>query len=642
MYDYCKADNIELLKAWNMFVDTGVIPQTYLRSEDDYTSWVRCEHKAIYRTELSSQTAFCDKYTDDCLIDNSYRAMDYMNRVLTAVLRPNYALLLTDAQGKPLVDISYRDNDVIPWEKNNYIENYTVLKALDIACSEKQVIEVYGYEHLYQRGDSWHTIGYPIFNYDKTVAGGLGVICQTDRIQPIVPIVKIGAQLIQSSVALAQIARSSIGVLIEGNRDAAIVINEYGMILNGNRFFMDLVNSPAEEVIGRDFTNFVQGRIDNYSLYSYYDGFDPFDNLNLKNRSNGKKIPVKMMKSIIGSYDNHPLLLLSFQIKKSLRESLSGSLLDDQPDGFEGLIGSSPAITNVKKLVQKAALTSSTVLIEGESGTGKELAAQSIHNASRPQGPFVAINCGAITRELLQSELFGYEEGAFTGARKGGQPGKFELADGGTIFLDEIGEMPLDMQISLLRCLQEKSVVRVGGTHPRKFNVRIIAATNRCLIDEVKKGTFREDLYYRLNVIKIRMPSLREHFQDIPAITRNVLDDLGQTLNISRPIQVSKEAMECLCRYDWPGNVRELQNCLESAMVYMENDMIDLDCLPVQITVSIPQAFADASGKMQEYERIAITEAIVKNHGNISKSARDLGIARSTLYLKMKKMNISF
>ncbi|HWQ74138.1 MAG TPA: sigma 54-interacting transcriptional regulator, partial [Syntrophomonas sp.] len=622
-YDYCKADSKELFEAWNMFADTGIFPQEYLRREDSYTSWVRCEHRDIYRKELSSRIAFCDKDVDDCLIVNSYRVMDCMNHMLTGMLRPNYALLLTDAAGKPLVDISYRDNDVIPWEKGNYVEHHTVLKALDIACNEKQVIEVYGYEHLYQRGNNWHTIGYPIFNYDKTVAGGLGVICQTDRIQSVVPIVKIGSHLLQSSVVLAQIAKNSMDALVEGNRDAAVIINENGVILNGNSFFMDLVNSSAEQVIGRDFIHFLHGRVDEYALYSYYDGVNGFDDLCLMNQLNEKKIPVRMKKSIIGCYESHPLWLLSFQTKKSLRDRVQGISYEDQSGSFENLIGDSSAIVSVKKMGQKAARSASTVLIEGESGTGKELAAQSIHQASRPQGPFVAINCGAITRELLQSELFGYEEGAFTGAKKGGQPGKFEVANGGTVFLDEIGEMPLDMQVSLLRCLQEKTVVRVGGTQPRKIDVRIIAATNRCLSDEVQKGTFREDLYYRLNVIKIRMPALREHIQDIPALSRHILDSLSQTLNVPGPVQISKEAMDCLCHYDWPGNVRELQNCLEGALVYMEDNIIDLDCLPLQIASSLPQTLDSGSGKMQEYERFAIIESIMKNHGNLSQSARE-------------------
>lgn len=629
------------MNAWNMFVDTGIVPTEYLRSEDDYTSWVRCSHQSIYRLDLSDDTFFCDPEMDNCLISNSHRVMSYMDSILAKILGSNYAVLLTDAHGKALVDVAYKNNEVIPWEKDNSVENHTVLKALDIACNEKQVIEVYGYEHLYQRGNNWHTIGHPIFNYNKSVAGGFGVICQTDMIPTIVPIVKIGAQLIQATIVLEQIARNNIEILIEGNQNAAIVINEYGIILNANQLFSDLLNIPVNRIIGQEFKDFVTGHIDNHLLYSIYDGFNQIKRVAVHSQTSQEK-SVLMKKSIIGNYGSHPLILLAFGMPIDASKLDLSSVSNDPYKNFDDLIGTSPAITGVKRIAQKAAGSLSNVLIEGESGTGKELIAQSIHRASRPQGPFIAINCGAITKELLQSELFGYEEGAFTGAKKGGQPGKFELADGGTVFLDEIGEMPLDMQVSLLRCLQEKTVTRVGGARVRKVNVRIIAATNRCLLEEVQKGHFREDLYYRLNVIKIKMPSLRDRIQDIPILSQYLLTALREELNICEHVRISDEAMDCLCRHDWPGNVRELRNCLESALVYMDNNILGPDCLPQQMAENLPQACADSNGSLKEYERIAIMEAIIKNQGNISKSAKDLGIARSTLYLKMEKLCITY
>ena len=194
----------------------------------------------------------------------------------------------------------------------------------------------------------------------------------------------------------------------------------------------------------------------------------------------------------------------------------------------------------------------------------------------------------------------------------------------------------------LLLCLQEKTVTRVGGAIARKIDVRIIAATNRCLSEEVKKGNFREDLYYRLNVIKIRMPSLRERIRDIPVLSRHILDNLSKTFDIAGPVKISQEAMDCLCRYEWPGNVRELQNCLESALIYMENNVIGKDCLPQQVVETRSGAYDDCAGNLREYERIAITETIIRNKGNISRSAKELGIARSTLYLKMEKLNITY
>ena len=178
--DYCKADNNDLIDAWNMFADTGMIPAEFLRPSD-YTSWIRCNHKAVYKKKLSSNIYFSNNTADTCLKNNSYQVMNHMERILSsAILRPHYALLLTDAQGKPFVDIGYKDNQAIPWEKDNSIENHAVLKALDVACKENRVIEIYGYEHLYRKGNNWHTIGHPIFNFDKSIAGGFGVICQTD------------------------------------------------------------------------------------------------------------------------------------------------------------------------------------------------------------------------------------------------------------------------------------------------------------------------------------------------------------------------------------------------------------------------------------------------------------------------------
>ena len=538
-----------------------------------------------------------------------------------------------------MVDVSYKDNEVIPWEKNNSIENHTVLKALDIACNEKKVIEVYGYEHLYQRGNNWHTIGHPMFNYDHSVAGGFGVICQTDMIPAIVPMVKIGSQLIQAALVLEQIARNNIKVLMEGIRDAAIVINEYGIILNVNQLFADLLDIPANQLIGKLYTDYVKGMIDSGLLYSAYDGFDQIESVYIES-CNTRAHSASMEKSVIGNYGSHPLILLAFKLKKAVKAAKQEEV--DHNHDFDGLIGNSPAIKRVKKLALRTAGSLSNVLIEGESGTGKELLAQSIHKACRPKGPFVAINCGAITKELLQSELFGYEDGAFTGAKRGGQPGKFELADGGTVFLDEIGEMPMDMQVSLLRCLQERTVTRVGGTRTRNIDVRIIAATNRCLAEEVREGRFREDLFYRLNVIKIRMPSLKERIQDIPVLCQSILSALCDKMGIVGHVKISDEVMECMYGYDWPGNVRELQNYLECALIYMENNTIDTDCLPQQLIDILSKVSSDTNGSLREYERIAIMEAIVNNRGNIKKSAIELGIARSTLYHKMKKLSIYY
>jgi sigma-54 dependent transcriptional regulator, acetoin dehydrogenase operon transcriptional activator AcoR len=212
---------------------------------------------------------------------------------------------------------------------------------------------------------------------------------------------------------------------------------------------------------------------------------------------------------------------------------------------------------------RKIADSRSTVLLSGETGTGKEIFAQSIHNAgARREEAFVVVNCGAIPRTLIESELFGYADGAFTGAKRGGQAGKFEIADGGTIFLDEIGEMPLDMQTRLLRVIEEGTVQRIGESRQIPVDVRIIAASNRELLDEVERGNFRRDLYYRLNVLPIRLPALRERKEDIPILVRLYMDKLSKKLN-KKPVPISQDYMDALSAQPWPGNIRELENMLE-------------------------------------------------------------------------------
>ncbi|SEA34292.1 PAS domain S-box-containing protein [Thalassobacillus cyri] len=313
---------------------------------------------------------------------------------------------------------------------------------------------------------------------------------------------------------------------------------------------------------------------------------------------------------------------------------------------LEQIIGDSESISNQKRVARKVAKTDATVLITGESGTGKEMYARGIHHLSPfSTGHFVSVNCGAIPEHLFESELFGYEEGAFTGARKGGKPGKFELAQNGTLFLDEIGEMPLLMQAKLLRVLQEKQVGRVGGTHEYQINTRIIAATNRNLKEMVETGDFREDLYYRLNIIEIPIPPLRERTEDIPQLVSYYINNLCEKYDTPKKVLTS-EAMALLLKYDWPGNIRELINTLEKLVVLVDDTFIDVSHLPaflkqkeavkVQNNESIsPILQAKNIGNAKEKE--LIRTVLRKTGGNKTKAAEKLGIHRTTLYQKLKK-----
>jgi PAS domain S-box-containing protein len=309
---------------------------------------------------------------------------------------------------------------------------------------------------------------------------------------------------------------------------------------------------------------------------------------------------------------------------------------------FEDIVGVSEKILDLKMQAKSIANSPSTVLIEGESGTGKELIAQSIHNNSdRRSNSFVAINCGAIPKNLIESELFGYEEGAFTGAKRGGRPGKFELANGGTLFLDEIGEMPLDMQVNLLRVLQEGYITRVGGNKYIKVDVRIIAATNKNLKKEIEKGTFREDLYYRLSVIPIYVPPLRERIGDIEILIKHFLKVKAVKLSKSVP-KIREEIYEKMIMYSWPGNVRELENCIENIVNMNGNTSFTFENTNLEKgnSDSIPKELEDELCSLEEMERKAIIRCIEKCKGNITKSCKILGINRSTMYKKIKKYSI--
>ena len=310
---------------------------------------------------------------------------------------------------------------------------------------------------------------------------------------------------------------------------------------------------------------------------------------------------------------------------------------------FKDIIGESVVMRETLASAKRFAKGPSTILILGESGTGKELFAQAIHNAGdRRDGPFVSVNCGAIPSELIQSELFGYVDGAFTGAKKGGRPGKLELAGGGSIFLDEIGEMPAHMQVNLLRVLEERAVVRVGGNKVLPVDVRILAATNRSLYEEVSKGNFREDLFYRLNVISLFIPPLRERTGDVSLLIRHFIDRIS--LKVGKNVRsVEPAALEALEAHNWPGNVRELSNALEYAINMLQGEELLITHLPGYLIKEHKGKPAPAGAEimpLHQMEKKTIANALVHFEGNITKAAAALGIGRNTLYDKMKKYGI--
>lgn len=349
---------------------------------------------------------------------------------------------------------------------------------------------------------------------------------------------------------------------------------------------------------------------------------------------------------ILGKVNGAVVSLRSMTDVTQLFYEIVGNLKDST---FEEIIGSSGAIIDVKEKAKTVASSSSTVLIRGESGTGKELFARAIHYASpRAQYPFITVNCAAIPETLLESELFGYEEGAFTGARKGGKIGKFELANKGTIFLDEIGDMLIYLQSKLLRVLQEKKINRVGGNKPIPVDVRVIAATNQNLEKLIQEGNFREDLYYRLNVIPLKIPPLRERKGDIASLVRFFIEKYNGILG-KKIKDISQQALSRLINYNWPGNVRELENTIEYVMNFEKADIISEVTLPEKIRdynatkgQITTETIKKTKQKALELEERYILD-IVNKHGDSvegkKRAAEELGISIATLYRKLKKIN---
>lgn len=310
--------------------------------------------------------------------------------------------------------------------------------------------------------------------------------------------------------------------------------------------------------------------------------------------------------------------------------------------GVKGMIGNSAKMKNIIETIEQVAPTRTTVLITGESGTGKELVAQAIHQCSGRTGKFVPVHCSALPDNLIESELFGHERGAFTGAVEM-RKGRFELAEGGTIFLDEIGEIPLHIQVKLLRVLESRSFERIGGSETIVTDARVVAATNRDLKKMVEEGTFREDLFYRLDVVSLEIPPLRERKEDIPLLVKHYLDVFNK--ENSKDIGITETAMASLCAYAWPGNIRELRNCVERMVVLCRGKMIELENVPVDVREGVTPGIAKTvlaqpSCDLECNEKMLIERALNECKGNRTKAAEKLGISRRTLHRKLHTYNL--
>ncbi len=451
--------------------------------------------------------------------------------------------------------------------------------------------------------------------------------------------VQAAAEAVSRQMALQALLDEQQAVL-EVLNEGLVVLDERGCIKALNRYARQLFR-VGRDLLGSPFERLGQSELTAEMLLRSGEGLRDLDcTFELPDRSH-----LACLVSVCSLEQGGRIV--SLRENRRIREITRRIIGTQASYTFETIQGSSRAIQDALHLGRIASRSDSTTLILGESGTGKELFAQAIHNASeRCSGPFVAVNCGAIPRDLVQSELFGHVEGAFTGSARGGSAGKFELADGGTIFLDEIGDMSFEAQVSLLRVLQEGEVTRVGAKKSQRVDVRIIAATHRNLSQAVADGAFREDLYYRLNVLNLTVPPLRMRREDIPLLARYFLGRCAQSLRKS-VLDLSPEALEILLAYHWPGNVRELENTIERATNLAMTELIQPGDLPLEIKqrlqppvpgrVPEPRAALD----LGTHEMNAIIAALKDTRGNVRVAARQLNVSRGGLYNKMQRFGLN-
>jgi PAS domain S-box-containing protein len=443
-----------------------------------------------------------------------------------------------------------------------------------------------------------------------------------------------------------------LNTILETVYDGIVVVDKDGYVTMLSKAYAKFLNLNEKEVIGKHVSKVIENTrmhiVARTGVAEYADPQKVNGNYMIATRipiiKNGETVGA-VGKVLYRNIDELNMLQKKIGIMENQLEQYKGEIkqLNKATYSFSSIIGGGNNIVEAIKYARRASKTDSNVLLIGESGTGKELFAHAIHQSSnRKYGPFIKINCAAIPSELLESELFGYEEGSFTGAKKGGKLGKFELAEGGTIFLDEIGDMPLYMQAKLLRVIQEREVERIGGTRPRAVNVRIIAATNVNLEEMVAEGKYRQDLYYRLNVFLISIPALRERKEDIRPLAYHFLNSLNNKYfkNIEG---YSEEAIKFLTRYDWPGNIRELSNVIERAVNIIDNEkIITPEHFPQKILGDdFIKEIKSLQDTLEEAEKNAIIESLRASKGNRTKAAKILNISRSTFYEKMIKFNIN-
>lgn len=510
-----------------------------------------------------------------------------------------------------------------------------------------QPLQIFSYEHYCICSHRWTCSAAPIHDPDGRLVGVLDMTGSFERVHPhTLGMVVAGADAIERQMAMEKawrerdLANQVREALMESISEGILATDHSQRVIHINQAAAGLLGTTPERAVGKDVREVLGGEGADREAIVCGQKFITDRELDVTTPSVTVKLTVtsRPVRGNDEQCEGIVMVLNEIGRARKLTQRMSGAVARLT---FEDMVGEEPRFRDSLRLARAAAGSDSTVLLLGESGTGKDVLAQAIHNASRRgKGPFVAINCGAIPRDLIGSELFGYMEGAFTGARKGGSPGKFELADGGTIFLDEIGDMPLELQTTFLRVLEQKVITRIGGSSVVPVNVRVVAATNRDLAAEVERGNFRRDLYYRLNVVTVRLVPLRERRQDIELLLRYFLERLGRQMGKSI-LAVDERVWPLVKAYPWPGNVRELQNVVERALHLADGSTLWPEHLPEEIrnVRDTLQAQEDLL-PVPDYEKQVILKLLEENQGNLTQVAGQLGIARTTLYRRMAKYGL--
>lgn len=636
-----------ITEAWKNFICTGKVHSKVRHEIAD--SWIRCRKYGVdpYNGKGSVKHPNISE-----LINKNSELISVSRPVIESIYSlvngSGFALFLVDKDGY-IIDV-IGDKDIMERvEELNFLkgelwsEKIVGTNAIGTALYLNKPVQTIGAEHYGINQHSWTCSAAPIYDEDDNLIGCINMSGNYYNAHShTLGIVTAAAQSIQKQMELA-ISYKLLNVTFESISEGMIVMNEQMKIKRINGRALKILNISLEEAMNIDIKAVLNG-ID-------FQRFLKEENKCLNNLEWDFSINNGVIKCVInilplnknGKNTGMVITFTEVEMVHKLVNKFAGYKAKYE---FKDILTNNLEMKNMISFAKKAAKSDCNILIQGESGTGKELISQSIHNYSnRARGPFVAINCASIPSELVESELFGYEKGAFTGASKEGHPGKFELADGGTIFLDEIGELPLDIQSKLLRVLDNGKIVRVGGTYEKQLDVRVIGATNRILKNEINKQNFREDLYYRLSVMDIKTISLRERKEDIDLL----VTDFIKTLNIknkNKIINVKQSYIDELKKYDWSGNIRELKNVVERDYYISEDEIMNINYLDYN---NKDENINKKESSIEEIkilpldalEENAIRDAIKKCDGNLQLAAKLLNIGRATLYRKIKKYEIN-